>query len=379
MMLLRGGITALLLAACTAPPPPDPWTLWTIDTLIARGDPAVVEPGGFMPLLRSPYPALSGGNGLQQSTNRGLTIFPAFSEGDTAAYMTTEVWENFDEIWVQPLYVDLSGQNAPIFGVDSGSRFYSPYWQIFSYVRPPGAGALRDVKALFDTGATIAPLGAKFCAITRDATLSAAVQQGDSGPVRPISGEAVATPRNGSGYAAGNDVRFIDLGNQQRFFFDPQTLIVEETPLFAFARADANGFPVEVDLPKVGGTGPRGSPRCDGHGNCTGIVGGIPEFGSLWRIYDVLLPAGSDVYVPASMPDLQAKVRAMGFAASVPDSAIPPGGVREKYALRVYLNGAWLDSQNAIEQQMVDWRITQTGKLVTCPLVEFLGKAVPVR
>jgi hypothetical protein len=397
--MARGGIAlALLVAACAAPPAPDPWKLWTIDQLEARHDPAVVEPGAALTLLQSPYPAVGAKTGLQQASQRGLTVFPAFSEGKPAAYMTTEVWQNFDEVWVQPLYADLAGQNLPIFGVDTSTRFYSPYWQIFTYSHPAGAPEFRSAKDVLDAHLPLAPNSAKFCAITRDKTLLTAIQQGDIAPIRPLNGDAVTVPGSGSAYADGNAVSFIDLGNAQRFTFDPVTLIVEETPLFAFALPDAQGFPAEVDLPKVGGTGPPHHPRCDGHAHapdgvstCPGVFGetavlsGVPEFGSLWRVYDVLLPNTADVYVPASLPALQAKVRAMGFAATQ-----TPAPLAADFILRVAVNGnkclgsdpttcVWLDSQNQIESRVVDWRVTKTGTLVSCPLIEFNGKPVPFR
>ena len=380
----RGGIAfaLLLAAACTAPPPPDPWTLKTIDTLAS---PEVIGPGGDLPFLRSPYPPVGSKTGKQQATQAGLTVFPAFSEGKPAAYMTTEVWENFDEVWAQPLYVDVTGHDAPIFGIDASSRFYSPYWQILLYSHPAGAPEFRDARAVLDSKVTLSPNSAKYCAITRNETVVAAIQQGDATPLRPLNGDPVTAPRNSRAYAAGNEVYFVDLGNAQRFTFDPVTLVVEETPLYAFALPDANGFPVEVDLPRVGGTGPPHNPRCDGKGNCAGVIGGIPEFGSLWRVYDVLLPAGADVYVPANLPDLQAAVRAMGFTAPAPATSLG-----DDFTLRVAVNGKtclpadptqciWLDSQNQIESQVVEWRVTQTGTTVSCPLVEFNGKPVPFR
>ncbi len=392
-MVRRGIAFALVFAACTPPPAPDPWTLWTIDTLEARHDPAIVEPGAALTLLQSPFPLVGSKSGLQQSSQRGLTVFPAFSEGKPAAYMTTEVWQNFDEVWVQPLYVDVTRQNPPIFGVDSSTRFYSPYWQIFTYAHPSGAAEFRSARDVLDAKVPLAPNSAKFCAITRDPTLLAAIQQGDGAPVRPLNGDPVTTPRNAGAYADGNDVWFVDLGNAQRFTFDPATLIVEETPLFAFALPDANGFPAQVDLPKVGGTGPPHAPRCNGHalapdGVSPCVFGGIPEFGSLWRVYDVLLPAAADVYVPASLPDLVTRVKAMGFAATQLPSTVAP--LSNDFVLRVAANGkaclasdpatcVWLDSQNQIESQVVDWRVTKTGTLVTCPLVEFNGKPVPFR
>lgn len=380
----RWAAAALLLAACGAPPAPDAWSLWTLDVLEAKHDPAIVEPGAPLALLSAPYPALGAGTGLQRQGGRGLSVFPAFSEGKPAAYMTTELWQNFNEVWVQPLYVDLTRKNPAIFGVDSGSRFYSPYWQVFTYAHPAGAAEFRSAKDVLDAHLPLAPNTGKFCSITRDQSLGIAVQQGDLSPVRPLTGEAVTAPVNRTAYAEGNEVSFIDLGNAQRFTFDPATLIVEESPLYAFALPDKDGFPAQVDLPKVGGSGPPHHPRCDGHANCAGVVDGIPEFGSLWRVYEVLLPPAADVYVPASLPGLQQTVRAMGFAA--------PSGPQlpAEFILRVAANGktclagdpstcVWLDSQNQIEGQVSEWRVTRTGQLVTCPLVEFNGKPVPFR
>ena len=306
--------------------------------------------------------------------------------------MTTEVWQNFDAVWVQPLYVDLTRQNPAIFGVDSGTRFYSPYWQIFTYQRPAGAPEYHSARELLDAHLTLAPNSAKFCSITRDPSLAAAVQQGDLVPVRPLTGDPVTVPVNRTAYAEGNEVSFIDLGNAQRFTFDPATLIVDESPLYAFALPDADGLPAQVDLPKVGGTGAPHHPRCDGHAHapdgvsaCPGVIGGIPEFGSLWRVYTVLLAPAADVYVPAALPALQQTVRAMGFSA--PPTAAP---LPAEFILRVAANGKtclagdpstcqWLDSQNQIEAQLPDWRVVRTGQLVTCPLVEFNGKPVPFR
>ena len=51
----------------------------------------------------------------------------------------------------------------------------------------------------------------------------------------------------------------------------------------------------------------------------------------------------------------------MGFSAAVPDSALPPGASQAAYAMRVFFNGAWLDTQNAIETQLVECRVTTSG------------------
>ena len=393
---LSGIAVALLVTACGAPAAPDAWSLWTLDTLEAQHDPAIVDPGATLALLSAPYPLVGSKAGVQQAGQRGLTVFPAFSEGKPAACMTTEVWQNFDAVWVQPLYVDLTRQNRPVFGVDSSTRFYSPYWQVFTYLHPAsGATEFRSAKDILDAHVELAPNTAKFCSITRDPTLFAAVQQGDPAPVRPLTGDPVTVPVNKAGYAEGSGVFYVDLGNAQRFTFDAATLIVDETPLYAFTRVGSHGLPAQTGLPKVGGTGAPHHPRCDGHAHapdgistCPGVVSGIPEFGSLWRVYDVLLPAAADVYVPASLPALRTQVQAMGFAATQP--AVPQPDLAAEFILRVAANGRacfagdrstclWLDSQNQIEAQIADWRVSKTGTLVTCPLVEFDGKPVPFR
>jgi hypothetical protein len=382
MMGLRGGISAALvgLAACGAPPPPDPWTLWTIDTLAKRGDPAIVPAGARLQLLSSPYSEIA--SVVQRDDWNGLTVFPAFSEGKTAAYMTTEVWQNFDAVWLQPLYIPVGGppDSRPIFGVDAGTRFYSPFWQIIFFT-PPAGKIFKSAKEVLDSGAALRPGPGKFCAITRDETLFGAQAKGAAGPVRPLTNEPVGAPGNDEAYVDGELVWFIDLGGN-RFTWAYDTLVVDETPLFAFARAD--GTP--LDLPKVGGTGPWKHPSCDGRGNCAGVVNNTPQFGALWRLWNVLLPdavsTGLDVYVPSSQPTLRTYVQSQGFAATVPafDDA--------QYSMRVALDGKscfaagtfpackWLDSQNAIEGLLPDWRTTKTGTDVACPLVLFNGKAI---
>jgi len=383
----RVALIGLLLLACAAPPAPDPWTLWTIDTLFARGDPATVPAAATLRLLSPPYAETTV---TQTSSNNGLTVFPAFSEGQTAAYVTTEVWQNFDEVWVQPLYIPLGGPSGsrPVFGVDASTRFYSPYWQIWFYTPPQGA-VFKSAKEVLDSGVALTPGPGKFCAITRDAGLLPAMPQGADHWVRRLSGEPViydpaTQPRpsmNNAAYVDGELVWFIDLGTNRFTWSD--ALIVDETPLFTFTRSD--GTP--LDLPKVGGTGPWRHPSCDGHGNCLGVVGGKPQFGALWRIWTVSLPPASqapslDVYVPQAQPQLQAYVRAMGFAAT------PPARDDSQYTLRVALDGKscftsgnlarcqWLDSQNAIQDLIPDWRAYETGTLVSCPLVLFNGKAI---
>ena len=379
--------------ACGAPPAPDPWTLWTIDTLARRGDPAFAPSGSTLRLLSSPYEA---GAARQKAGQDGLTIFPAFVEGQTAAYLTTEVWQHFDAVWVQPLYLPVTryDQNGPgsiaapaIFGVNATTRFYSPYWQVFYFVNPPGA-QFKSAREVLDSGVALHPAAGKFCPVTQDAALLPA-QTDLAGPVRPLSDESIAPVRNFSAYADGDTVRYLELGawGLNVFTWDYQTLIVHDTPLFAFTRVGADGSAAELDLPRVGGTGPLHHPTCDGRGHCAGLQSnGIPQFGALWQVYDVSLPPTADVFVPADNPDLRRYEQAQGFVAAVPTATGPD---LDQFTLRVTTTPqacfadphddkcVWLDSQNAIEDNLPDWRITETETLVSCPLVRFNGLPKP--
>src|SRR5205085_8845979 len=99
--------------------------------------------GQPLPLLSPPF---AGAPALQRPDVDGLNVYPAFSEGQPAAYTTTEVWQHFPAVWLQPLYIAITGfvdgapkflpAAAPIFGVGTRTRFYSPYWQIY-YVTVP--------------------------------------------------------------------------------------------------------------------------------------------------------------------------------------------------------------------------------------------------
>ena len=118
-----------------APPSPAVFTLFDVQALYAEGHdgnyPIAVDsslPGGI------PIRKLMSAEGV-------LKVHPTWAEGYRAAYVVTEVWTDFDELWLQPAYVPVKGwsQGArglltmpwePIFSVGPGSRFYSPFWQI---------------------------------------------------------------------------------------------------------------------------------------------------------------------------------------------------------------------------------------------------------
>src|SRR6185369_129603 len=78
-----------------------------------------------------------------------LQIKLAFTEGQGSAYITTDFWRDWNEIWIEPMYVLVTEWNAedpeqnrlpavpggtepsgPIFTVGTGSKFYSPYHRV---------------------------------------------------------------------------------------------------------------------------------------------------------------------------------------------------------------------------------------------------------
>ena len=126
-----------LWAGCSAAPrPPNPQltTLYDVQALYAggaAGDTAIATDAGLPGGIRIDHLIKSDGVSLT------LALGPAWAEGYPVAYVTTEVWAFYDRVWVQPMYVPVTGFVAgapqrvedpsglwhPIFGVGAGSGF----------------------------------------------------------------------------------------------------------------------------------------------------------------------------------------------------------------------------------------------------------------
>jgi len=378
----RAALVLAVLFACSTQAPPSVTSVETLDQMAQRNERYLVQPRQQMPFMGDPYPAL--GSNVQSPSGPGLAVFPAFAEGQPAAYITTEIWQEFERVWMQPVYVAVVPEGTPaplpVFAVDASSAFYSPYWQVFNYTPIPGV-QFKSTRDVMNSGVKLTPGVGKWCALTGNPALGTAVQDGAQTPVRPLNGDSVGRTRNIQGYVDGHITHCIDLGNEQRFLWDYEDLVVEETPMYTFAREGLNQEPVSVDLPYVAGTGPLHQPRCDGQGHCAGISNGVPTFGSFWRFHTVLLLPAADVYVRPIKDDLKLRgvVQEMGFAAGVPDQDLGAD-----FTLRVASNGTaclgpgkhvaeckWLDSQNAIEAQLPDFRVTETETRISAPLILF--------
>lgn len=398
-------LALLLCAACAPGEKPPPAKLWTVEDIqrLARegksfaGMPAsnvIALRGQPLPLLSPPF---ADAVQTQRSDRDGLNVFPAFSEGLPAAYTTTEFWQGFESVWLQPLYFAIQGfENGAvkghpgvraIFSVGTRTRFYSPYWQIHYVVVPDGdtARSLRSTKAVLDSGYPVIPGPGTFCALAPpDVQLAQA--EGDNVSVRPLFGDRVSA-RYFPAWLEGEEVYYVDFG-RNRFTWDEAGRI-DESALFDFVgRADDGSF-YSLGLPRVGGTGPLHSntpPR---------VTNGRPQFGALWRIHQALLPAGAGVFIPSSRAALRSAVMASSRIDSIAPPVAPENEARvdpRDYTLRVASNPScfldttpmtgfpascrWLDSQAAVEAGIGPNLIQRTDVLVSCPFVTFANAGI---
>ena len=426
MKTARAALLACLLAVLGAScvgdeSKPGPAKLWTVEdfqTFARAGKPLpaglgqspVVLSGEPLPLLSPPY---SDTVTRQRAGQDGLQIFPAFSEGEPAAYTTTEIWQGFPAIWLQPLYLFVTGfsngaaqvvaESKVVFGVDVTTRFYSPYWQVIYVIVPPGTTAadlirLRSAEAVLSSGFQLIEGAGTFCVLVPTRVLSAdtsapaveiGVPEGATQPVRPLLGGSVPATAN-FGFVNGHRVDYIDFGRNRFTWNDKQ--VIDEAALFDLVIRGADGSRRSLGVPRIGGTGPLGS------NTPARITNGKPQFGGLWKLYTAPIPPGAAVFIPRTRPALIATVLAAAGQADAPagtgvvpavDPQIEARADVNKYLLRVAANPAcfrdpasfpqtcrWLDSQAAVEREVLAGLIAETGFYVTCPFLAFLDAPV---
>ncbi len=352
MSLLRlVGVAAALcgLTACgQAPSSPAPrlWTLADLEALGAAGQTAVATdstlPGGI-PLAR-----ILGPNG---------SLFPRPSLADqyNASYVTTEVWEGYPQVWIQPMYVPVSGWVngapvvvadaatglwKPVFSVGTGSGFYSPFWQVFYFDAPAGttADTFTSAKQILDAG------------------LPLHEGPGWTIPIVPDGFSWAGTAaRPETGWVDGATVATLNFG-KRLFTWNPDTNVVDELPIFVFVSHDSAGNLVAPDLRTVAGTGPVGS------GGPAPATSGIqPLYSSYWRIYTVEIPASVTAFpdaAAAAFPEYAGRLVTTPDCLSDPDTLDPEAC-------------SYLDSQGAIEHAVAPWAIRATDVTVTCPFVSY--------
>jgi hypothetical protein len=333
-----------------------------------------------------------------------------WTESYRSAYETAEVWTGFDEVWVQPVYVAitrfLNGEPqllvdpdpakqgwSPIFSVGPDSAFYSPFWQVFYFVVPDGTDPdeYKSARAVIDSGLPLIPGPAHTMSIVPTDKIVPAKTVVDTQEIGGPTGVS-------GGYLDGNDVKFLDFG-QNNFSWNDD-LVVEETPLFVFLyRDDATGELLPTGVPTVAGTGPLYANR---PANVTNTDPPIPHYGAYWRLYTVELPPTARIFAPADLYPKESAAYA-GPVSTVYGPTVIDGGVESsnQYVGRVALNASdtpgvgcfadvnyldelgngkcrWLDSQTKIEATVPPSGIRKTDITVTCPFISYDDKAFVV-
>jgi hypothetical protein len=380
-------LATLVLGACeqpAMPPPSRPWTMFDLQQAFDAETPVLEGVEGFPKGF--PYDTFVEGRQPLIPVNR------AFTEGGYSPYITTNLWANVPEVWVQPMYILVTGWNelkqewtkagAPwIYTVGPKSRFHSPFWRVY-WVLAPNAGAgdytssdqiLRDKLPLIEGPGRLVTL-------VPDETVIGPLPPGPS-----IPGLELPEVRRQKDYLDGRRVSAIDFG-ENRFEWNEYLEVIEQ-PLFVLVTCGAPGDCRPSKTPNIGGTGPLFQRR-------PAIApGGRPRFGSVWRLHFVTLPPGDEkgVFIPPSVDDATRDLlvsKLIGVQA--PRLGYLPAPVDlpavNRHYMQVALNAStcfktpeefakcqWLDSQKAVEE-LLPQAIQRSG--VTCPFVGYDGMDV---
>ncbi len=398
-------LAALLLLGCQSADPSLAPRIWTAgdlrDQAAANGKIAGLSASDWVTLRGNPIALLSPPYGtparVQAADKDGLNVLPAFSEGKTAAYAVAEVWQNISQVWIQPWYRLVTSYNAAssvpllnsmaIVDIDTTSWFYSPFWETIYVVVPPDTAPDKYLSArqLFQDNLEMHRGGSPLLAPLAPSDILPAVAQSATSPLRPLSGDAVGTALVTTPIALKGAIRNSTIFSIGSFTWD-STGVVEEVPLFVFSKYNDAGQLVPFGLPSVIGTGPIGS------GTPARVTaGGVPQFGALSRLYLTVLPTSAGVFIPSSQPALRNYFSSFGGIRVDPiNSAIESRPDAKDYVGRVALNSAacfaapatfpsgcqWLDSQYAIETNLVQASLVRQEVLLTSPVLFYNGLKV---
>jgi len=288
-------MTAGLAAGCAQSVPSSAQLITLYDLIPAAASGAAVAGtptfAGF-PASRWITPADDG--------SAALTPDHGFIEGQSAVWLTTELWVDFDEVWAQPLYRGTKGGaliappqgEAPwIFGIGPRSLFYSPFWNVYGFEVPDDV----DVNTVLDTRAVIelANSHGGFTSLGRRIT-----SLGPHTVAVPAAYPGATYIDDEAAWYRSANHRFVDFGDGG--FSEDASAVVTETPMFVFASRGPDGVFQPLGLPWVGGTRPlfSGAPSLSNPiaiGPTPGDTGSLPagvaarpSFGGLWRIHWVI-------------------------------------------------------------------------------------------
>jgi hypothetical protein len=379
------------LGACSqeaTPADPKLWTLFDVQALYQGG--AAATHG------LAPNDGLPGGVPLGQVLNGSeLVATHAWTDVGDVSYVTTEVWSDFDRVWMQPAYVPITGwqggvpqpldagQEHPIFSVGPHSGFYCPFWQIVYAQVPAGTAptALTSARQILDGGYPLTP---------------------SEGRTMPLAPAGITGGGNlGTGWLDGAPIAYLDFGTAT-FTWDAQN-VVQALPLYTFTVTGADGQPhVLSEMPNVLGTAPpAGLTVAPTSAPTIGTQTAPPRYSAYWRIYTVVVPSFASIYAPmgtALAADL-ARVRGTAPAQYTTDLMTedpsmlstyigrvsidpldPATGVPDCFASIMTLNNCtWVTSQAALEQDLDLSTGGATGITVTAPVTNaYLGPVTPL-
>jgi hypothetical protein len=354
------------------------------------------------------------------ATRDVLQIKLAFSEHDVSAYITTDFWQDWNEIWLQPMYVLVTGWNAmdpeqnrlpaapgstmpsgPIFTVGTHSAFYSPYHAVTYVEVPPGTDPAKYTSAhqIVDAGLPMHAGPNRFCSLDATPAGSPDVYTPNAAEIRynAMKGETdvnlhnviepllkpnrtldevAASAQQLTGWLDGQPIAYVDFGPEG--YTADGDRVVQDVPLFLFTKPNDQGVPRLIGEPNVAGIAPLFS----------GLPASVapdhrPHFGALWRIYYVLLPPSAGALTdPATQ-------LSTGVLAAVPAATIAPfvhrvvGNPVTCFQSATFPKSTsemgecqWLDSQAAIEALGPD-ALVRTTLEPACPFVMWKGFPVP--
>ncbi len=294
--VFRVAAFAALIAAggCSQAPAPPPAaklsTLFDVQALYAGGAPMdqpIADndglPGGIPLELIVDPPAPDG--------SLTLAARSAWSDNQLVAFLTTEVWVNYPQVWMQPAYVPITGWTAdgtpqfpggvgwqPVFSVGAASAFYSPFWQIV-YAEVPAdtaPGALTSARQILDGGYPLTLSGGRTMPLVPDHV------------GLPPDSDLPTNVMPRTGYLDGAPASFLDFG-PSLFTWDPNTNVVQEAPIYVLTFIGPAGKALaSASIPTVLGPGPAGSG--------VALPGGAQRDSAYYRVHTVVVPSTARVF-----------------------------------------------------------------------------------
>ncbi len=303
-----------------------------------------------------------------RATADGWSVMPAFAQGQPAAYVVTEMWQNHPDPWMQPVYVlvtefepmtrqEVGGIRVPtVFGVGDHSTFYSPFWQavLVKTTTPAPLEGLPDTRSVLEAASESLVAARPLCPMAPDGFTIAA--QGPT-PSRPFTGAGIKQISTFPVRVDGARAAYADFGPDR--YTATASGLVRPSRIFFFTR-NVVGERTLLELPAV-------------------LAANAVRNGYVRRT-DVVLET-EVVFVPAGK--VWDAVREKLGAPTV-DPAIP-AEVAAAYALRVARNATcfdkaatfpagcdWLDSEAAIDR-LEARRVVRTEVTMTAVPVLFPG------